>query len=225
MAKPKDQRESDAQFARVVALAETAASAAQLDHSRTRPRPGLAEPRTEPPANELRMMKKFRFQLLHRWLTDHIQPCRAADVGGGKGLLAYLLQESGWAATVIDPVSQALPNKYKDLTSKRQVRPGDDARVPRLDLPFSSEMARDFDLLIALHAHGCNLQLVEAAQQYGADLLLLPCCVIGEPTVPPPGVTWIEWVVQYVLARGFQVTPFRLNFKGQNIGIYARHLG
>ena len=225
MAKPKDQREGEAQFARVVALTEAATPAGTPDHSRTQPRPGMPNPRTEPPANELRMMKKFRFQLLHRWLTDHVEPCRAADVGGGKGLLAYLLQESGWSTTVVDPISQTLPDKYKDLASKRQIRLGAEEQVPRLDQPFSPELAQDFDLLIALHAHGCNLQMVDAAQEHGADLLLLPCCVIGEPTVPPPGVTWIEWVVQYVLARGFQVTPFRLNFKGQNIGIYARHLG
>ena len=45
-----------------------------------------------------------------------------ADVGGGKGLLSYLLQDSGWSATVIDPVEQALPSKYKDLSSSTQVR-------------------------------------------------------------------------------------------------------
>jgi len=28
--------------------------------------------------------------------------------------------------------------------------------------------------------------------------------------------------VEYVIAKGFAVEPFRLNFKGQNIGIYAR---
>jgi hypothetical protein len=83
-------------------------------------------------------------------------------------------------------------------------------------------MARHFDLLLALHAHGCNIQLIDAARAYGRDLILLPCCVIGEPTLPPPGIEWIQWVVEYVIDQGFTVQPFRLNFKGQNIGIYAR---
>src|SRR5512147_745397 len=51
-------------------------------------------------------MKKFRFQLLHRWLTHNFAPCKAADIGGGKGLLAYLLSNDGWNATVIDPIGQ-----------------------------------------------------------------------------------------------------------------------
>src|SRR6202022_2949143 len=41
-------------------------------------------------------MGKFRFQLLSAWIPEHFQPCRVADIGGGKGLLAYLLQKEGW---------------------------------------------------------------------------------------------------------------------------------
>src|SRR3954462_11360000 len=39
-------------------------------------------------------MKKFRFQLFHEWLVAELAPCRVADIGGGKGLLAYLLRQS-----------------------------------------------------------------------------------------------------------------------------------
>jgi len=171
---------------------------------------------------ELTKMKKFRFQLLHRWIATRMEPGRVADVGGGKGLLAYLLQESGWSATVIDPFDQALPAKYKDLESSRQVRVGETERVPRLNREFQPEMAERFDLLVAMHAHGCNIQMVDAALEFGCDLILLPCCVIHEPILPPPGVHWIQWLVEYVIEKGFVVEPFRLNFKGQNIGIYAR---
>jgi hypothetical protein len=33
---------------------------------------------------------------------------------------------------------------------------------------------------------------------------------------------WIHWLVAYVIEQRFTVEPFRLNFKGQNIGLYAR---
>jgi len=75
--------------------------------------------------------------------------------------------------------------------------------------------------LVAMHAHGCNIQLIEAAVQYGCGLILLPCCVIHEPILPPKGAQWIQWLVEYVIGKGFTIVPFRLNFKGQNIGIYA----
>ncbi len=172
---------------------------------------------------ELPRMKKFRFQLLHEWITAHLSPGRLADVGGGKGLLAYLLQADGWQATVIDPVSQALPDKYKDIAADRQTRIPPEARVPRRDQPFAPDMAREFDVLVAMHAHGCNIQLIDAAAEYGRAAILLPCCLIQEPLIPPPGVSWIQALADYAGQKGFKVQPFRLNFKGQNIGLYLSH--
>jgi hypothetical protein len=183
-------------------------------------------PPTDSRRRELPRMKKFRFQLLHDWLLEHVPPRRAADVGGGKGLLAYLLRQSGWPeATVIDPCPQGLPLKYKDLSSDRQVRIPPTERVPRIDGGFEPGMARDFDLLIAMHAHGCNVRLIDAAAEHGCGLILLPCCVIGEPLLPPPGVHWIQCLIDHALGKGLSIEPFRLNFKGQNIGIYARGPG
>lgn len=171
---------------------------------------------------ELPKMKKFRFQLLSAWIRETLPPCRVADIGGGKGLLAYLLNQAGWQATVIDPVRQALPEKYKDLRADRQVRIAATETVPRLDLPFAPEMARDFDLLVAMHAHGCNLALIDAAAQHRRSVVLLPCCVIGEPLHPPAGTHWLPCVADYATRKGLVLEPFRLNFKGQNIGLYGR---
>jgi hypothetical protein len=92
--------------------------------------------------------------------------------------------------------------------------------VPRLDHVFTPEMARDFDLLIALHAHGCNIMLIDAAAAYRRQVILLPCCIIAEPLTPVAGVHWLQCVADYAKSRGFAVEPFRLNFKGQNIGLY-----
>jgi hypothetical protein len=206
MGKPKHKREANQLYAQIsqAAAPELAALAAP-----TSPR-------------ELPKMKKFRFQLLHQWLVTRLEPCRVADVGGGKGLLTYLLRQSGWDATVIDPVEQALPAKYKDLRTNRQVHIAATECVPRINQGFRPEMAKAFDLLVAMHAHGCNIQLVAAAAQFNCDLILLPCCVIDEPILPPPGMHWIHWLVAYVIEQRFTVEPFRLNFKGQNIGLYAR---
>jgi hypothetical protein len=170
---------------------------------------------------ELRKMKKFRFQLLHRWLVEHIEPTRVADIGGGKGLLAYLLQQSGWAATVIDPVQQGLPDKYKDITTGRRVRIAPTERVRHINRAFATEMGAYFDLLIGMHAHGCNAQIIDSATVFGCGFVLFPCCVIDEPFYPPLGVQWLESVADYATRQGHTVYPFRLNFKGQNIGLYA----
>src|SRR5512140_152853 len=91
------------------------------------------------PATRLRP-KQFRSQLLHAWMVAHLAPCRVADIGGGKGLLSYLLQESGWEATVIDPERQALPAKYTDLEG-RTVRVPPSATVPYRAEAFRPELA------------------------------------------------------------------------------------
>jgi hypothetical protein len=172
--------------------------------------------------HELPKMKKFRFQLLHRWMLEHIASCRVADIGGGKGLLAYLLQQSGWQATVIDPLHQELPKKYKDLVIGKQIRIADTEHVPRLNRAFEPRLAQDFDLLVALHAHGCNIRIIDAAAKFGRRFIVLPCCIIHEPVYPPVGTHWLQCIADYATSRGFTVEPFRLNFKGQNIGLYAR---
>jgi hypothetical protein len=237
MSKRKDKRQSAALFSTITAtvaatrpLEEDAFEHAESAHGHDHlpisdtvlaMSPVLAQLVVAPEAQRaLPKMKKFRFQLLHHWMLSHLQPCRVADVGGGKGLLTYLLQQSGWAATVIDPFDQALPSKYKQFDSNKQTSIPDTARVPRMTQPFSPSMANDFDLLVAMHAHGCNIQLLDAAADFGRCVILLPCCIIHEPLILPPGVHWIQSVVGYALQKGFTVEPFQLNFKGQNIGLY-----
>ncbi len=172
-------------------------------------------------AKELRKMKKFRFQLLHRWLTEHFAPCRVADIAGGKGLLAHLLQQSGWQATVIDPTYQLLPDKYKDIATGQRVRLGAAEPVHHIAKPFVPDMAQEFDLLVGMHAHGCNIAIIDAAATVGCGFVLFPCCVIDEPLIPPIGVHWLESLADYAVQKGQAVAPFRLNFKGQNIGLYS----
>jgi hypothetical protein len=172
-------------------------------------------------SGEIPKMKKFRFQLLHLWLTQNFPPGRVADIGGGKGFLAYLLQMSGWDATVIDPVYQNLPEKYKDLTLDRRVKIPPDAKVPHITADFEKYLARDFDLLVGMHAHACNLKIIDAAKEYGCNFVLLPCCIIDEPLLPLPGVHWLGCLAEYAIQKGFTVRPFRLNFRGQNIGFYS----
>jgi hypothetical protein len=137
--------------------------------------------------DELAKMKKFRFQLLAGWIAERFPPCTVADVGGGKGLLAWLLLEAGFRAEVIDPVDQPLPSRYRDLAGGRRVRLGTDAVVPRRRTAFRPELGRRYDPLVALHAHGANLAVLETAAAAGSSCVVLPCCVVGQPPRPGAG--------------------------------------
>jgi hypothetical protein len=82
-------------------------------------------------------------------------------------------------------------------------------------------MAQGFDLLIGMHAHGCNVKILDAAAEYGCGFVIFPCCVIDEPFYPPLGVHWLESLADYAVKKGLPVQTMRINFKGQNIGLYA----
>ncbi len=175
-----------------------------------------------PDSSKIPRLKRFRFQLLHQWLIQNFAPCKAADIGGGKGLLGYLLAKSGWQVTVIDPVQQPLPDKYRDILSGQRIKIDPRDQVACLPAEFEIEMAAGFDLLLAMHAHGCNARIIDAAARYGCAFVIFPCCVIGEPFYPRLGVHWLESLADYALYRGCAIRPFRLNFKGQNIGLCGR---
>ncbi|MCA9968735.1 MAG: hypothetical protein KC425_00895, partial [Anaerolineales bacterium] len=114
-------------------------------------------------------------------------------------------------------------DKYKDIGTGRQVKLDGAARVPHIDAPFTAELGARFDLLLGMHAHGCNAAVIDAAAESGCGFVLFPCCVIDEPLLPLPGIDWLACVAQLALQRGLATTPFRLNFKGQHIGLY--HVG
>lgn len=166
-------------------------------------------------------MKKFRFQLFHHWLVETFEPSKVADIGGGKGLLGYLLQESGWEVTVIDPEMQDLPDKYKDIVTEKRVKIDPDASVPYIPAPFSTDLGDGFDLLVAMHAHGSNAAIIDAAAKYGCGFAIFPCCVIDEPFYPPRGVLWLESLAHYAVQQGLPLYTVRLNFKGQNVGLFT----
>ena len=228
MTKKKTKREAQKLFDNLTQITESAGSDELTDSEEVCPITDMsgsaifrATVEEAQESGEIPRMKKFRFQLLHLWLTQNFPPCRVADIGGGKGFLAYLLQLSGWDATVIDPFYQELPEKYKDITLNKRIKIPPNAKVPHINAAFEQHLARDFDLLVGMHAHGCNVKIINAAKESGRNFVLLPCCIIDEPLYPLPGVHWLECLAEYAVQQGFDIRPFRLNFRGQSIGFYS----
>jgi hypothetical protein len=172
--------------------------------------------------DDLPKMKKFRFQLLADWIAGRFPPCTVADVGGGKGLLTHLLGQAGFQAEVVDPVDQPLPSRYRDLATGRRVRLGGDVTVTRRRVPFGPALGRRYDLLVALHAHGSNLAVLDTVAEAGNSCVVLPCCVVNEPAAPPPGQNWFRWLAGRAEALGLEPEYFALNFRGQHVGFAIR---
>jgi len=175
----------------------------------------------------LRRSHQFRFQVFHLWLIDHFPPCKVADIGGGKGLLSFLLNQSGFESTVIDPVWQPLEWKYKDIqTGKRtKLTPEQIQSVPHIQSAFSAEMSENYDLLVGLHAHGSNIYILEAAAKFNKDFAILPCCVIDEPIEKKAGINWFNSLVEYAVKLGLNPQIDTLNFVGQSRVIFTKKWG
>lgn len=163
---------------------------------------------------------QFRFQIIAAWLAEHYSLRRVLDIGGGKGLLAYLLNQRGWQTTVVDPIDQPLPPKYKDIVLGKRIRIPHTEKVPRITAPFEEVMAQDFDLLLGLHAHGSNIKILRAAAQYHKDFLILPCCVIDEPIKVVGGINWMNSLEDYALQLGLPVKRHTFNFVRQSTALY-----
>ena len=117
--------------------------------------------------DELPKMKRFRFQLLAGWIAGNFPPCTVADVGGGKGLLSHLLNQAGFRAEVVDPVDQPLPHPVPRPGQRPAGAARRRVRVPRRRVPFGPGLGRRYDLLVALHAHGANLAVLDTVAQAG----------------------------------------------------------
>jgi hypothetical protein len=183
------------------------------------PGPGPGRRRS---GDDLPKLKRFRSQLLAAWVAERFPPCAVADVGGGKGLLSWLLIEAGFRAEVVDPVDQPLPATYRDLRSGRRVRLGPEAAVPRRRVAFGPGPGRRYDLLVALHAHGSNLAVLDTAASADSSCVVLPCCVVDEPAAPGPGQNWFLWLAERARDLGLEPEFFALNFAGQNLGFVVR---
>jgi hypothetical protein len=163
---------------------------------------------------------QFRFQVISAWLADNYSPRRTLDVGGGKGLLAYLLNLRGWDVSVIDPVDQTLPPKYKDLALDKRILIPTSSKVNRITAPFEEDMANGFDLLIGLHAHGSNIKILNVASKHHKDFLILPCCVIDEPIEVKGGINWMDSLEIYAKNLGLPVKRKVFNFVRQSTALY-----
>jgi hypothetical protein len=159
--------------------------------------------------------------VISAWLADNYVPRKALDVGGGKGLLAYLLNERGWDVAVVDPVDQPLPPKYKDIQLDKRILIPVTKKVTRITAPFEEDMAKNYDLLIGLHAHGSNIKILNVAAKYHKDFLILPCCVIDEPIQVQANINWMNSLEEYALKLGLPVKRTQFNFVRQSTALYS----
>jgi len=160
--------------------------------------------------------------LLANWIEKSFDKQSVADIGGGNGLLTYLLILKGFDSAVFDPVFEPLPGYYKNqFNQKIIIRDG--AMVPYIDQEYSMDVAESFDLIVGLHAHEVNLQIIETTAKLGNNFVILPCCFGDEPVDLGPNANWYDFLLERAEKLGHKVDTFQLPFKGKNKGIYSKN--
>jgi SAM-dependent methyltransferase len=174
-----------------------------------------------------RFPKKFRFHVTAQFIIDNYPKGRVLDVGGGKGVLSYLLNRSGFDCTVVDPKYQTLPYKLRASTDKADGRillTKDEMKsIKHINSIFLPEMVKDYDLIVGLHAHGCMFHSIEQCKSLDKKFLLLPCCVVGEPVEKEYGTNWTDQVETYAKSLfGDQCQTTNQNFVGNSFTIFNK---
>lgn len=171
-----------------------------------------------------RYPKKFRFHVLYNFIKRNYNPCRVLDVGGGKGILSFLLNQSGFESIVVDPVHQLLPDKFRKSLDKSDgrylLRNGGKDSVERITDIFRPEMVKGFDLIVGLHAHGCMYHTIEQSAIHDKNFILVPCCIVDEPIEKPYGVNWDAYVSRLAKESIPDSKETKLNIMGNSLTIY-----
>lgn len=161
-----------------------------------------------------------------KFIIDNYKPCSVLDVSGGKGVLSYLLNQAGFDCTVVDPLYQTLPNKFRkdcyDKSKGRYLLNSEEIKYLKYikDI-FRPEMVKDFDLIVGLHAHGCMYHILEQCKILDKSFILIPCCNVSEPIYKPKNINWnvfIKDIAESIFKENLKVV--NLDFIGNNLTIY-----
>jgi hypothetical protein len=140
-----------------------------------------------------------RFEAVADYITAHIKAKYVADVAGGQGMLARLLNKRGYEAEVIDPRGWTMVG------------------VASRHAKYSADMADYYDLIIGLHPDEALRPVVESAKV--RPVLVVPCCNFCDKTRKLGRNALLDEIEDYMHANDIQHEKVSFNFKGpQNIG-------
>lgn len=122
-----------------------------------------------------------------------------ADVAGGQGMLARMLNKHGYESEFIDPRGWTMV--------------GVNSRAEE----YSSDMADYYDLVVGLHPDGALRPVVESAKD--RPVLVVPCCNFWDRSRKLGRDALVEEIEGYFRKEGIPFEKIVFNFKGpHNIG-------
>lgn len=117
------------------------------------------------------MGDKKRFEVLADYIEENYPAAeyrRVLDVAGGGGCLALELADRGYIVEVVDPRRTLPPKKVR--RAKRNLM----GMITRRQEPFQATMAKEADLVVALHPDGATEQAALASEF--CPVVIMPCC-------------------------------------------------
>ena len=127
-----------------------------------------------------------------------------ADVAGGQGLLARLLNKKyNYHAEVVDPRGHTLTG------------------VAGRACPYTADMAGYYDLVIGLHPDEAVRPVVESALR--RPMLVVPCCNHWDSSQKLGAKELVASICRWLEEQGVKYETVVFNFDGpKNVGIWTR---
>ena len=146
-----------------------------------------------------------RFEIIADFVTERYgkKIKYIADVAGGQGMLARMLNKRGYESEVIDPRGYTLKG------------------VPSRQEEYKSDMADYYDLVIGLHPDEAIREVGESARI--RPVLIVPCCNFWDRNKKLGRDPLLEAIEQYYKENKIKYERITFNFKGpHNIGILSQ---
>lgn len=126
-----------------------------------------------------------------------------ADVEGGQGMLARMLKEKyDFICEVIDP---------RGITVED---------VPCIQKEFTTKIAEEYDLIVALHPHDALKEVVWSAQI--KPVVLLPCCDFWTEEQNLEGNQLLQKIEKFYVMNTIPFEKVNFNFEGpRNVGLVS----
>lgn len=146
-----------------------------------------------------------RFEVVADVISEYFGKdiCYIADVAGGQGMLARVLNKRGYETEVIDPRGYTLTG------------------VKPRAVEYLAEMADYYDLIVGLHPDQALRPVVESAEM--RPVLVVPCCNFWDSTRKLGRDALLAEIEQYFRSNHVNYSRLEFDFEGpNNLGFITR---
>ena len=144
-----------------------------------------------------------RASIFAKFMSRNFQPCRVADIAGGRGGLSKELKKHHFISVVIDPCRGQEKNTVKIFQ-----------KVENVSL-------KNFDLLVGMHPDEATEYIIKEGLRLGKAFAVVPCCSHAKDGLKKSFTQWIKYLKSLEPFKDeIRITVLKMG--GKNLVLYRR---